>query len=98
MALDDDQPDYTTMSGAEFKRAVGADPAKWAGRFLDAWAAAPIEVGTRRGELEFVTSWFRDFGEAAVKAATAPRWEEQYSDADLEAAVKDAASNWDKLA
>ena len=68
MALDDDQP----LSGAQFIRQVGADPEKWAGRFLDAWAAAPIEVGTRRGELEFVTSWFRDAMEAAAKVAEPP--------------------------
>ena len=64
------------LSGAQFARQVGVDPEKWAGKFLDAWAAAPIEVGTRRGELEFVTAWFRDAMEAAVKAAVSPEdWE-----------------------
>ena len=68
MALDD------SLSGAQFARQVGADPEKWAGKFLDAWADAPIEVGTRRGELEFVTTWFRDAMEAAVKAAHGGTW------------------------
>jgi len=30
----DNPPDYTTMTGAQFQRAVGADPEKWAEAFM----------------------------------------------------------------
>jgi hypothetical protein len=36
----DAPPDYTTMTGAEFQRAVGTDPAKWAYACLARWPAA----------------------------------------------------------
>ena len=63
MALDDDQP----LSGAQFARQVGTDPEKWAQRFIDAYTVA---VGLRSDidRLAFVTSWFRDFGEATLRA------------------------------
>ena len=90
---DDVKPDYTTMSGAEFKRAVGADPEKWAEAFIQR-GHMPVFIRAN------MVAWFRDAMEAAVKHAVAPRWKEQYSDADLEAAVKAAeppSVDWDKL-
>jgi hypothetical protein len=82
--------DYRTMSGAEFKRAVGVDPEKWATAFVQR-RLSPVYL------LEDVAVWFRDAMEAAVKAAVAPRWDQQYSDEDLEAAAKQAGPEWDKL-
>jgi len=66
--LSDDQPDYTTMSGAQFQRAVGVDPQKWAAAFLAAYAAAD-HVRTDADRLAFVASWLRDAMMAAVNAA-----------------------------
>jgi hypothetical protein len=65
---DEPQP----LSGAQFARQVGTDPEKWAQRFLDAWGPGP--EGTPQGELAFVTAWFRDAMEAAVKAAVEQEW------------------------
>ena len=63
MAAGEIQPltDYTTMSGAEFKRAVGADPEKWAAAFI------------QRGHMPAfihadMVAWFRDFAEATLRA------------------------------
>ena len=64
MALDDDQP----LSGAQFIRQVGADPEKWAARFLAAYTEAE-GLRTDADRIAFVASWFRDCMEAAVKAA-----------------------------
>ncbi len=62
---DDKQPDYTTMSGAEFQRAVGADPAKWAEAFIQrAEKDARLHLST-----DNVADWFRDAMDAAVKAS-----------------------------
>ena len=58
-------PDYTAMNGAEFQRAVGADPAKWAAAFLQSWA----ERGWHVSEL---SQWFADAMHAAVKAHGTP--------------------------
>jgi hypothetical protein len=63
-ALDDDLP----LSGAQFARQVGADPEKWAARFLD--AAGELEVSRTKAErIAFTAAWFRDAMDAAVKAA-----------------------------
>jgi hypothetical protein len=56
------------LSGARFQREVGADPEKWAAAFLAAYAKAE-GVRTDADRQAFVAAWFRDFGEAAVKAA-----------------------------
>ena len=59
-------PDYTTMSGAEFQRAVGADPEKWAEAVLQDWQTNPrAQVATIR---DWLCDWLRDFGNATVKA------------------------------
>lgn len=68
MALDDDQP----LSGAQFARHVGADPAKWAAEFMKAATSHVALSNTER--LAFVTAWFRDAMEAAVKAAVGQEW------------------------
>ena len=69
-------PDYTKLSGAEFQRAVGADPEKWAEAFIQnaLWLrsfegvvkAAGGPEGNQQG---VVAGWFRDAMAAAVKAA-----------------------------
>jgi hypothetical protein len=64
--MTDKPPDYTTMSGAEFQRAVGADPTKWAEAFAQR-AAAMNELISDDLQDELVV-WFRDFGAAAVRA------------------------------
>jgi hypothetical protein len=61
--------DKPALSGAEFQREVGADPEKWATRFLEAYDAAAATVRSNDDRLAFVTAWFRDAQEAAVKAA-----------------------------
>jgi hypothetical protein len=58
------------LSGAQFQREVGADPEKWAAEFLAAYAQAD-GVRTDADRQAFVAAWFRDFGDAAVKAAHA---------------------------
>jgi hypothetical protein len=60
-----DAPDYTTMSGAEFQRAVGADPEKWAAA-LSQFLTSAAPPGTPPAPL--LTSWFVDAMAAAVKA------------------------------
>ena len=57
-----DAPDYTTMSGAEFRRAVGADPEKWAEAFIQRDKNHSLST-------EAVVQWFRDAMEAAQQAA-----------------------------
>ena len=83
--------DYTKLSGAEFQRAVGADPDKWAEAFRQRELPG-TDIDTAE-----IASWFRDAMAAAVKDAVAPRWDQQYSDEDLETAAKRAAPEWDKL-
>ena len=61
-----DKPDYTTMSGAEFQRAVGADPDKWAEAF--AQRAAAMSESLSDGLRDELAQWFRDAMDAAVRA------------------------------
>jgi urease accessory protein UreF len=56
------------MSGAQFRREVGADPAKWAAQFLAAYAQAE-GVRTDADRLAFVTQWMSDAMDAAVRVA-----------------------------
>lgn len=71
--MTDAPPDYTTMSGAEFQRAVGTDPDKWAEAFMQCVAAHLNQdhqafsdtIVTRKA---FIADWFRDCMAAAVKA------------------------------
>ena len=60
-------PDRPAMTGAQFRREVGADPAKWAAQFLAAYAQAE-GVRTDADRLAFVTHWFRDAMNAAASA------------------------------
>jgi hypothetical protein len=55
--------DYTTLSGAEFRRAVGTDPDKWAEAMLQAMQRddAPTADAER---IAFVAAWLHDYGEA----------------------------------
>jgi hypothetical protein len=65
--------DYTKLSGAEFQRAVGADPEKWAEAFMqqDCLSGRDIDV---------IAGWFRDAMEAAVKAAHSGDWRQLLSE------------------
>ena len=64
--------DYSTMTGAQFRREVGTDPQKWAREFLVAYAAAHYDaVKTQDDREAFVTQWFRDAMNAAGNAALA---------------------------
>jgi len=81
---DDTPPDYTTMTGAQFQRAVGADPEKWAEAFmrhatsittgshedgsLKVYSSKMHEAHTREERVAYMVQWFRDAMEAAVKA------------------------------
>ena len=62
-----DKPDTTTLTGAQFRREVGADPERWAAAFLAAYAQAE-GVRTDADRLAFVAQWFRD---AMVEASRA---------------------------
>jgi hypothetical protein len=102
--MTDEPPDYMGMNGAEFRRAVGTDPEKWAEAFIQSalWLQSFRGIvqaagGPAGNQQAVVAGWFRDAMEAAVKHAVAPRWDQQYSDADLEAAAKQAGPEWDKL-
>jgi hypothetical protein len=56
-------PDYEAMSGADFMRAVGDDPDKWA----DAAARNAVTQGYRV-ERDWLRVWFGDAMEAARNA------------------------------
>ena len=58
------EPDYRTMSGAEFARQVGADPEKWAAAFRQR------ELPGTDIDIAEIAAWFRDFGEAILKEHT----------------------------
>jgi hypothetical protein len=58
--------DTTSMTGAQFRREVAADPEKWAGAFLAAYTKAE-GLHTEADRLAFVTSWMRDAMDAAAK-------------------------------
>ena len=58
------------MSGAQFQREVGADPAKWAQQFLAAYAQAE-GVRTDADRQAFVTQWMSDAMDAAVREVVA---------------------------
>ena len=55
--------DYRTMSGADFQRAVGTDPEKWAEAFIQ-----QAEHDKRHGfSTDNVAKWFADAIEAGRK-------------------------------
>ena len=56
-------PDYTTMTGAQFQRAVGVDPERWAEAFIQQRRSGHIVV-----DQETMRAWFADAMDAAVKA------------------------------
>ncbi len=60
--------DYTTMSGAEFRRAVGVNPEKWAEAFCQRVYAEEGD-GTYEERVAHLADWFRDAMEAAVRGA-----------------------------
>ncbi len=67
-----DYRDYTTMSGAEFQRAVGADPAKWAEAMYQVMHQSETvakELQNRDGRVAFISRWFRDAMDAARRDA-----------------------------
>ncbi len=66
---DEKQPDYTTMSGAEFQRAVGADPAKWAAAFVQRDVPFDGHRWTSVDRAKWVEGWFRDAMDAARRDA-----------------------------
>jgi hypothetical protein len=57
-------PDYEAMSGAEFQRAVGDDPAKWTEAAAQNAEAQGIKV-----EREWLLIWFTDAMDAARKGS-----------------------------
>jgi hypothetical protein len=56
------------LSGAEFQREVAVDPEKWAKRLYDAMEMQGEALRTEADRVAFLTSWFRDFGDAVLKA------------------------------
>lgn len=59
--------DYSTMTGAEFQRAVGADPEKWAEAFMQ--MLRHEEYADRMVRDDVVQRWFRDAMAAAADEA-----------------------------
>jgi hypothetical protein len=55
----DAPPDYTTMTGAEFQRAVGTDPERWAEAFMQRHRNAL--------QRDALTDYFRNAMDAARK-------------------------------
>ncbi len=89
--MTDEPPDYMGMNGAEFQRAVGTDPEKWAEAFTQREFRHQMGLDSVHGGMVFandaheiravLAQWFRDAMEAAVKAARQewppdPEWEE----------------------
>ena len=70
--MSDNPPDYTAMSGAEFQRAVGTDPEKWA----EAYMQCADPALSRPHAVAALTHWFADAMSAAVKAKPPPIIEE----------------------
>lgn len=64
----DDVPDYTAMSGAEFQRAVGTDPERWA----EAYTQCADPALSRPHAVASLAQWFADAMAAAVKAKPPP--------------------------
>lgn len=64
--MTDAPPDYTTMSGAEFQRAVGVDPEKWAEAYVQKSRDQPAV--SHAEHVERLRCWFADAMEAARKA------------------------------
>jgi len=67
--MTDDTPDYTTMSGAQFARAVGADPEKWAEAFVQQYPAQVSPPDRADCWRELLATWFRAAMDAARSAA-----------------------------
>jgi hypothetical protein len=57
------QPDYPTMTGAQFRRAVGTDASKW--------AAAFVACGVAERGHDAIADWFAD---CMVAAAAQEDW------------------------
>jgi hypothetical protein len=53
------------MTGAEFQRHVGTDPAKWAEAFLSVYHDSEF-IRTPADRQASVAKWFRDFADACV--------------------------------
>ena len=67
--LTDEQPDYTTMTGAQFRRAVGVDPEKWAMAFTQSKSEGITDAAILERRMQEVLPWFRDAMTAAAAAA-----------------------------
>lgn len=65
-----------TQTGREFMREAGADPQKWAQRYLDAYDDQAVAAMNDADRLEFTAQWFEDFAEAVLKAKPKPILEE----------------------
>jgi hypothetical protein len=77
------------LSGAQFARQVGTDPEKWAQAFVRAYAGEMREAEINE-RVSWVTPWFRDAMDAAVKA----NWREGLDEA-LRAPLP--TRTWDEL-
>ena len=62
--------DTTSMTGAQFRREVAADPEKWAGAFLAAASEQRDGPAHEADRLAFTTQWFRAAMDAAVRGHT----------------------------
>ena len=60
--------DTTSMTGAAFRREVGADPAKWAEAFVRSTAGEMREAEILE-RASHVMPWFRDYADACVAEA-----------------------------
>jgi hypothetical protein len=63
-----EQPDTTTLSGAEFQRHAGTDAQKWAGACYAAMRAPGVYGDSLDGpgRVAFLARWFSDYAEVRV--------------------------------
>lgn len=80
--------DTTSMTGAEFRRHAGTDPAKWAEAFL---ATAEVDMTCKNNaeRVAFTAAWFRDAMDAAVAEALGREWGRQYHGLDTDKLAAD---------
>ena len=61
-----EQPDTTTMSGAEFQRHAGTDAQKWAEAFVRAYDRDGMHEAGSAERAAYAMRWLRDYAEVRV--------------------------------
>jgi hypothetical protein len=61
-----EQPDTTTMTGAEFQRHVGTDAEKWAEAFVRAYDRDGMHEAGSAERAAYAMRWIRDYADVRV--------------------------------